>query len=280
MFDPWPSPPFSAEPTIVAADTPCRKCQYNLRSLSLAGRCPECGTPVGLSIKGDLLCYSEPLWLHSLRRGTNCTVGGIVIDIVALIFVLVGDPVQSRVADILAAILCWVGAWLLTTSDPSGLGEDNYGTSRKVIRITLLVSILIEMTQLADETIAIPSGLNIAVQMIEGIALIVGVVGPVAMLNYLRKLALRLPSHPIADRAKFLMYALPISYCVVEVPSLLVKMVGAMNAGGFSCFILLGAIAYFVFYLMYLRMLMRLGNIFKSAETFARLTWAAATSPI
>src|SRR5262245_50051536 len=60
----------------VAADTPCRKCNYNLRGLDPDSRCPECGTPVGLSLKGDLLRYSHPQWLGTIRRGATFIIIG------------------------------------------------------------------------------------------------------------------------------------------------------------------------------------------------------------
>jgi hypothetical protein len=50
----------------VDADIPCRKCGYNLRGLAVDGRCPECATPVGVSINGELLRYSDPTFVIGL----------------------------------------------------------------------------------------------------------------------------------------------------------------------------------------------------------------------
>ena len=107
MIDLSHSQPSPDDPAIVTADTPCRKCQYNLRSLRLVGRCPECGTPVGLSIKGDFLCYSDPDWLQSLRLGVNCTLGAVAVAIVAE---FINEPGRS-VAGLASTVLFWLGAW-------------------------------------------------------------------------------------------------------------------------------------------------------------------------
>ena len=60
----------------VEGDIPCRKCSYNLRGLPLDGRCPECGTPVGVSVNGELLRYSDPEFIQTLRRGSPTSSGG------------------------------------------------------------------------------------------------------------------------------------------------------------------------------------------------------------
>ena len=39
----------------LASDLACRKCGYHLRGLPTNGMCPECGTPVAISLRGPLL---------------------------------------------------------------------------------------------------------------------------------------------------------------------------------------------------------------------------------
>ncbi len=50
---------------IISRDYYCIHCGYNLRTLSVAGLCPECGHPVNDSLQTDL----ELKWLHRVRRG-------------------------------------------------------------------------------------------------------------------------------------------------------------------------------------------------------------------
>src|SRR5438876_3717954 len=80
-FIPPPMPEVTDDSGTVATDIACRKCGYNLRGLPISGRCPECGTPVGLSVKGDLLRFSDPGWLRALRRGVNFIIGAVVVAI-------------------------------------------------------------------------------------------------------------------------------------------------------------------------------------------------------
>ncbi len=61
----------------IDADVVCRCCSYNLRGLYPEGRCPECGTPVGISLQGDLLRFAEPAWVEILARGIRFILWGI-----------------------------------------------------------------------------------------------------------------------------------------------------------------------------------------------------------
>src|SRR5688500_20183649 len=60
----------------IGNDLPCRKCGYNLRGLTPAMRCPECGTAVGYSLQGDLLRFCDPGWVDTLSRRTSLIVRG------------------------------------------------------------------------------------------------------------------------------------------------------------------------------------------------------------
>jgi hypothetical protein len=280
-------PPVGAEPTIVTTDVPCRKCQYNLRSLPIDGRCPECGTPVGFSTKGDLIRYSDPTWTDTLRRGINCIILGVLVAVVGGIlaaFLFRGNPIPMILSSFASSILFLVGAWLLTMPDPSGLGEDKYGTSRKLIRITLLVGLVNHLLTFAQQTMVMPPDARFLVQSLAGLASLVGVVGQFAMLNYLGKLARRIPDFKIADRAHFLMYALGITYGLFIVLGLIaaLSLRGARTAGppaglvAVGCIAGLMALALIVFGVMYLFMLDKLGKRLKEQAALARQTWAAA----
>src|SRR5262245_65813461 len=91
-YYPPPLPPQLAIPAglvdaqgFVTTDLPCRKCSYNLRGLAMNGRCPECGAAVGLSVQGDLLRFSNPLWVRTLQRGVKFIIGGIATIIIGAI---------------------------------------------------------------------------------------------------------------------------------------------------------------------------------------------------
>src|SRR3954454_11897817 len=91
---PPPMPPVGAVPAaarggpaamdaggVVTASVPCRRCAYNLRSLSVAARCPECGAPVGVSVHGDLLRFGDPKWLQNLSAGATLVLWGIFVSL-------------------------------------------------------------------------------------------------------------------------------------------------------------------------------------------------------
>jgi len=279
------TPPSLTEATVVSVDTPCKKCQYNLRSLSVEGRCPECGTPVGLSIKGDLLRYSVPTWLRTLRRGVICIIAGLAVGTGALVLVSVlryrGWPVS--LVWLASWVISYLGSWFLTMPDPGGLGEDQYGTSRKIIRITLLFGVFSHLANYAERAAAALPGAYTVIQVFNAVSMIVSVVGQIAMLNYLRKLALRIPDESIAKRAGFLSYAIGITYSLFSALIVMQNLVARSTGGrrfisqldmvlGFDFFAL--AIAWII----YLIFLVKFGKRFREAEIFARQTWSSANA--
>jgi len=279
---------------MVIVDNPCRKCSYNLRGLSVGGRCPECGTPVGVSVMGDLLRFSNPQWLRKLQSGVKLILWSIVVAILGTLGVSIlsiANPALREltpVVSIIAGIMGLIGAWWLTEPDPSGVGEDKYGTSRRIIRVTLIVGVCNTVLTLIQQASALPPTARITLGVITLIAGLVGVVGQFAQLNYLSKLALRIPDFALSDRARFLMWAIGISYGVVIVFGAIAYMAistgkgptGPNSAGVMTggCIAGLAGLALLVFWLMYLRLLHNLGKAFGAQAVAADATWANAAT--
>ena len=130
------SPVLFDEAGVIIADTACRRCGYNLRGLHQDSRCPECGTPIGLSTHGDLLRFSDPEWVEKLALGIKYIIWAVVISIAlgaaagCLTGALGASPVFLQGVMVLGGLLGVYGAWLLTAPDPSRIGEDRYITAR------------------------------------------------------------------------------------------------------------------------------------------------------
>jgi len=200
---------------VIITDVYCRRCGYNLRGLRHDGRCPECGTPVGLSTFGDLLRFADPDWVDKLALGIKYILWGLAITIVTG---LVGSCLTSwagtgsvilQVVLLAAGLVGVYGAWLLTEPDPSGLGEDRYLTARKLIRIALIVGLLNSCLQvLQPASLGASRALAFGLLLLGAVAGIIGLVGEFAKFTYLGVLADRVPAPDLAKRARFLRWAI------------------------------------------------------------------------
>ena len=116
-----------ASSTEVRDEIACKRCGYNLRGLREDGRCPECGTAVGLSVRGDLLQFSDPAWVETVARGMYIILWGILAHIIVAVLSVVLSAMLGRGGSgpgqwlgLIPALITFYGSWLLTMPDPSG----------------------------------------------------------------------------------------------------------------------------------------------------------------
>jgi hypothetical protein len=275
MDDQSQTPPPDAAPdlvelvAVVPGDRPCLVCGYNIRDLPINSVCPECGTPLARSLRGNLLRYSAPDYLATLHRGALLAelalaiypLGALAVG-AALIFGAVrGRPstLQTAGASIWAfiqagaSLLSLLGWWQLTAPDPAFVGKDTGMHARSLLRVAILVAAAALCVQLpftlgGESPAAFFPNLGGPAPSVAGIAMLVtmlltmaagiaGIVQFFASMQYVRALARRIPDPDLGARAKRFMWLGPV-----------LAIVGA-------CVLYIGPIVAFI---MYVRLLDRL----------------------
>lgn len=286
-----PALPLPQAVAVAPDNTPCRKCSYDLRTLPVTGNCPECGSPVGVSIYGELLRFSDPSWVHKLAQGVFFILVGIfiIIGVVILAIFLAGvralaphaNQIFIRFLSFCGNVFVLIGSWFVTEPDPSGIGEDKYGTSRKVIRVTLLLGVLNSLlTFVSQFSVLQPPGRQL-IQAIGSVLGLAGIVGVFAQLQYFAKLALRIPDDSLSGRASFLKTALSVSYGLFLLLGLVFivaswghpALAPAITPVGCAAGIL--GIALMFFGILYLFMIDRFRRRFNEQAALARQIWGS-----
>jgi len=287
-----PPPPASPASATLNSDTPCRKCGYNLRGLSFAGRCPECGAAIAISVGGDLLRYSDPDWLAKLAKGANLIVIGYIVVFalslgIGVLGAVLRTPAVVAVGTLImfaASLLTVAGAWLVTEPDPSGIGEDRYGTSRQIIRITLIVGLAGSVLEMITQFSALHPAVSLILRSVQAVSGIANVIGFLAQLQYFSKLTQRIPDASLTARANFLKIALPVTYGILIALGVLMGIIVAITRGPrapgpmpvvaiFGCGMGIVGIAVVVFLIMYLLLVARLARSFKEQSHASRQMW-------
>jgi hypothetical protein len=207
----------------------CLKCGYDLRGLSPSGMCPECGTPVERSRRGNLLRYSDEAYVAVLHRGVFLILAAIVVQVslyallLAGVFGLASASTDARaMLDLLAAVagvaltgvslVHLYGWWLFSAPDPAFIGNDRSTTARQVVRATVAVMALLTALNAAVETAELgTAGVPEVVAAVVGVALLlVLAVKFFASMLYVRWIAPRLPDPRVDQRAKLLLWLGPL----------------------------------------------------------------------
>ena len=275
----------------------CRRCGYNLRGLTLDMACPECSTPVGDSVHGDLLAFADPDWLDRLRLGTTINLWLTALIALAslggfLAALLGAVNYMNSIAVTLFGLLCsglslWA-SFLITTQEPRISLEEDTVTLRKVVRGCALIGFFGGALQEAAAQLQTSQAMILAF-VLEAALVPVWIVAYFGEFLYYRRFARRIPDQRLARSTTIVMWGLATGAGLMGGAALTVALVGGGGTGGAGAAIVgtatLGcaaAVALLVFGLWYVNLLLRYKRAFSDAAASARTVaagFAAGEAP-
>jgi hypothetical protein len=156
-----------------------------------------------MSRRGDQLRFSDADWLRLIRGGCHVLVLADVVQVLAVIAEVTRLAGQLSPMLILADAITVGGIWLITRPDPSGRGEASYGRARRLTRVLAVVTACAStFVTLTEFTFALPPTLHVAFDAVYVAAGACAVVGVRLAYVYFRGLVMRIPSLPLAMRAR------------------------------------------------------------------------------
>lgn len=134
---------------VVCGDRPCLTCGYNLRTLPLAGQCPECGTPVAVTPATANLLAAPRDHLQWLRVGAVLMLIAVVAfgaAVLAVAGMMLCDqdqipaflPISTVAALGLAALACITGLALLTRRGPCDPEDRSCANLRRTLWVVVV----------------------------------------------------------------------------------------------------------------------------------------------
>jgi hypothetical protein len=222
----------------VAVDLPCLGCGYNLRTMLPEGLCPECGTDVGRTLRGNLLPFADPRWVQTLSSGMNWIVAGLLVPLVLIALGLIwqvvmlqmsvrGHPVPGWVDDLYMCVLfvsvlgitllVVTGVWRVTTPEPARAQAAKGATARPLARygvlgcggvaaLDSLIEMLIGFDTLAHTTMWFWFFVQLA-------GVVLGGVGTAALLAHFTHLGQRVPDKSLAMHSRIVMWGAGLLMC-------------------------------------------------------------------
>ena len=226
----------------IAIDVNCLHCGYNLRGLLFAGRCPECGTPIGRSVHGNLLRFADPQWLRRLLLGVRLALWNVLVGLLgfagacvggALLVGFSGGGTPPEAAPLLrfavfvpVECLSLASLWLITSQEPRVSPTEDPVTLRRVLRgfaiLGIVATVIGELAQAGSWHWTV-GALAACLQL----GFIVSFFG---WFVFMRRFARRIPDWRLARSTTVLMWGLPSIALVLTAGVLLAGIVGSRYA--------------------------------------------------
>ena len=221
VMEPRPEVKLDADWRLAEA-IPCRSCGYLLQGLDPAGMCPECSSPIERSVYGDLLRFSDPVWVDRLAKGVLWIIIGMLSRVVMRMFATVliifllgvaggGQPPWALMSvlgmgpSLIATGLFVLGVWWLTSPEPGQIESESTFCARRIARWCAMAQILAVTLEWAGgntgwQTPLMPLTPTLALLAAAGILMHIAVlIGEFAGFSYLGKLASRITDHELAS---------------------------------------------------------------------------------
>lgn len=211
----------------IDVDRPCLDCGYNLRGLRSGGRCPECGSPISRTTRGDAPLSRMPLSVIRAFRGASWLAVGCVAAVAGsswFAFFGSAPPVVVRAVVISAGLGWFVAMFLLTPAIPVpqaiSRGFTEAGVTRRIARWAQLGWLLAAGALIAPSMWS-GSALAAAATGAFYTGVLIGTVGMVAMAVMMERLAEWTRDTTAEWMFQWFQWALPILVIMQLVPMIL-----------------------------------------------------------
>ena len=191
-------------------DVYCVYCGYNLRGLTHAHRCPECGVTVVATIGGNDLHKSPASWLHVVKNGLGLLLAATAMAIGASLAAPAGQ--SAAVAfDMISAVLTALGVVLITTPEPRTIMTEKAYNIRQALRMVALARLIargVSLAFLVSVSVKVAAVANI-------IALLMTILLIWGLAFYLKRFAARLPDPALERSTHTVAWGITISIAVI-----------------------------------------------------------------